>query len=74
MHFKGAIVVSMRHNAWQGKIVECDQMAGDMPHESSHISLNMHATALVYISKDCHCHCEYIDLQTISLECIFGEP
>ena len=74
MHIKGAIVVSMRHAASQGKIVECDLVAEDMPHENDHISLYMYAKALVYISKDCHCHCESIDMLTMSLACILREP
>ena len=65
MNIKGAIVVCMRHSASKGKIVECDLVAEDMPHENDHMSLYMYAKALVYISKNCHCHCESIDMQTM---------
>ena len=60
----------MRHAASQGNIVECDLVAEDMPHEKGHMSLYMYAKALVYISKDCHCHCESIYMLAMSLACI----
>ena len=60
MHIKGAIVVSMRRVAWQGKIVECDPIASDMPHGNGHTSHNMHATDLVFISKYCYFHYESV--------------
>ena len=41
-----------------------------MPHGNNTSSLNMHATALVYISIDCHCHCKFIDMQTMSIACL----
>ena len=34
----------------------------NMPHENVHLSHNMHATDLVYISKYSHCHCESLDM------------
>ena len=73
MHIKGAIIVSMRYTAWQGKILKCDPITSDMPLENDHISYNMHAKALVHISKDHHCHCEYIDIQNRSIPCILWD-
>ena len=64
MHIKGAIVVFMRHAGCHGKFIECDLVAEDMPHENDHMSLYAYAKALVYISKDHHCHCESIDMLT----------
>ena len=43
---------------------------GDMPRENGHTSHNMQARDLVYISKYCHCQCESIGMQTMSLVCI----
>ena len=45
----------------------------NMPHENVHLSHNMHATDLVYISKYSHCHCESLDMQIMSLACILSE-
>ena len=73
MHINGYMVISMRLVVWRGKIIECDPITGDMPHGNDHISLNMHAKALVYISKGCHCNCESIDMQTMFLACILRE-
>ena len=47
---------------------------GDMPYINEHSSPNMNATDLVYISKYCHCHCESLDMQIMSLACILREP
>ena len=73
IYIKGAILVFMSHAARQGKIIECDPITGDMPHGNGHISHNMHAKDLVYISKEHHCHCEYIDIQTMSIACILWD-
>ena len=64
----------MRHAAGQGKIIEYDPIAGNMPHGNGLTSHNMHATYLVYIVKYCHCHCESLDMQTMSLAYVLREP
>ena len=46
MHIKRAIVVSMRHVAWQGKIIECDPIPSNMPHGKDHIALSVYDTGL----------------------------
>ena len=74
MHIKRAIVVSMRHVAWRGKIIECDPITSNMPHGNGHTPHNMHATDLASISKDFECHCESFDMQTMTLACILREP
>ena len=56
-----------------GKVIKCDPITGDLPHGNEYISYNMQAKAGVHISKDRHCHCKYIVIQTMSLECIIRE-
>ena len=62
---KGAIVVFISHAAGQGKIIKCDPIAGNMLNRNGYTSHNMHTTDLIYFSKYCHCHCEYLDMQTM---------
>ena len=55
MYINGAIVVSTKHAARQGKILECDPVAGSMPHGYGLISHNMHGIDMVlyqYIHND----------------------
>ena len=65
MHIKRAIVVSMRHVAWRGKIVKCDPITSNMPYGNGCTPHNMHARDLVYISKYCHCQYESIDVYSM---------
>ena len=39
-----------------------------MPQGDGHISLNMHATDLISISKYYHCHCESIDVYSMHID------
>ena len=43
MHIKEAIDFFMRHAAGQGKIIEVDPIASNMPHKNSHQSININA-------------------------------
>ena len=55
---KGQVGQSMHHKGRLHYVMLLD----NMPHENVHLSHNMHATDLVYISKYSHCHCESLDM------------
>ena len=39
-----------------------------MPQGDGHVSLNMHATDLISISKYCHCLCKSIDVYSMHID------
>ena len=60
------IILKFRVKCHKGRL-HYVMLQDNMPHENVHLSHNMYATDLVYISKYCHCHCESMDMPNISI-------